>query len=182
MHTPENTLETGRLLLRRLDAGVYAFIFDTFTDAEIMAFFDFSTPGELERERERYHKGLAMHNKSFLWFLMVEKQSGRVIGSCGYHTWYTPHRRAEIGYALTDPAKHGQGFMKEAMAAVIRYGFVHMDLHRIEAFVAPDNPASLALVRGFGFRQEGHLREHYFKDGRMEDSLVFSLLQHEYMP
>lgn len=72
--------------------------------------------------------------------------------------------------------------MKEALPYIIDYGFDRMNLHRIEAMVGPDNQASLRLVKGLGFVEEGLLREHYFIDGKFYDSLVFSLLKKEYNP
>jgi ribosomal-protein-alanine N-acetyltransferase len=56
-----------------------------------------------------------------------------------------------------------------------------MYLHRIEALVGPHNIPSLKLVKSFGFREEGRLREHYFINNQLEDSIVFSLLKREYL-
>jgi len=177
-----HTLETERLFLRELNPEVYDHVFGTFSDAEIQHFFGFENLDDVAKEREKHALGMSTYNRSFVNFLMVEKRSGRVIGSVGFHTWYTQHARAEIGYAMHDEAAKGRGFMKEALAAVIRYGFEVMHLHRIEALVGPTNEASLALIRRFGFTREGYLREHYFKNGHVEDSVVFSLLKHEYRP
>ena len=74
----------------------------------------------------------------------------------------------------------GKGYMKEAMAEVLRYGFDEMKLQRVEAFIEPFNEPSLKLAKHFGFKQEGHLRKHYMKNNVLEDSLVFALLKDEY--
>jgi RimJ/RimL family protein N-acetyltransferase len=55
-----------------------------------------------------------------------------------------------------------------------------MKLHRVEAFIGPNNQPSLKLVENAGFKKEGNLREHYLKDGEWQDSGVFSLLKREY--
>ncbi|MND70827.1 putative ribosomal N-acetyltransferase YdaF [compost metagenome] len=70
--------------------------------------------------------------------------------------------------------------MTEALKPIIQYGFETMKLNRIEAFLSPDNIPSLKLVQKFGFTKEGHLREHYNKDNKLEDSAVYSLLKSEY--
>lgn len=70
--------------------------------------------------------------------------------------------------------------MTEAMKAILHYGFEVMRLHRMEAFIGPDNFPSLKLVQRFGFQKEGVLREHYQVDGRMEDSVAYGLLRHEF--
>lgn len=173
-------INTERLLLRKLDPEAYAHVFTHFNDDELKTFFGFATDAELEKERSRYQKGLCTFNKTFVLFQVIEKETGKVIGGCAFHTWYIEHNRAEIGYAMNSDAGKGKGFMSEVLPYVLEYGFTRMNLHRVEAFISPLNVPSLKLVQKNGFTQEGHLREHYLKDGIMEDSLVFSLLRKEY--
>lgn len=173
-------LETERLHLRKVTPAVYAFVFDNYNVTQLQQFFGHAAPEDVEKEGDRFRRGLTTFNKTFLLFQLLDKTTGRNIGWCGYHTWYTDHARAEMGYALTDEALRNRGLMREAMAAIIRYGFEVMLLNRIEAFVSPENGPSLQLVKGFHFRQEGHLRQHYFKNSVHEDSLVFGLLRAEY--
>lgn len=174
------TLETGRLRLRIMTPEMYDRVFADYTDEAIRVLFALENLDAVNAEREKYDRGLQTHNKSFRLFLMADKRTGETIGSCGFHTWYLPHARAEIGYAIHCEAYKGKGLMKEALQAMIRHGFEEMDLNRIEAFVGPENRPSLGLMRSLGFHKEGHLREHYFKNGRVEDSIVFSLLRREY--
>lgn len=173
-------IETSRLLLRKVTPDVYTYVFDQYDDEQLQAFFGFQAPGDVEKELNRFRKGLTTFNKTFVNFHLLDKTSGRNIGACGFHTWYTDHARAEIGYALTDEMLRQQGLMGEALAAVIAYGFDTMQLNRIEALIGPDNVASQQLVKKLHFREEGRLRQHYFKNNRHEDSLVFALLQSEY--
>jgi ribosomal-protein-alanine N-acetyltransferase len=70
--------------------------------------------------------------------------------------------------------------MKEALVPIINFGFEEMKLNRIEAFVGPKNEASMKLVKKFGFKHEGVMRQHYNYNGTLEDSLVFGLLREEY--
>ena len=175
------SIQTPRLLLRPLTPEIYDHVFTTLSDAELMEFFGCRTEEELREEHNKFRQGLSMYRKSFLVFQLMEIASGSIIGWCGYHTWYLPHSRAEIGYVLSDESKRGQGYMKEALPFVLQYGFEEMELKRIEALVGPNNEASLRLIRSMGFVQEGLLREHYFTNGRFEDSLFFSLLQREFV-
>ena len=177
-----STLETPRMWLRLVEPDTYKQLFTGCSDEEIQTFFGFVGLEEVQAEREKYRKGLTTHNKTFVNFLLLEKTSGITIGSCGFHTWYTQHARAEIGYAITHDAYKEKGYMKEALKTILGYGFKKMGLHRVEAFIGPNNIASQTLVRGMGFQLEGRLREHYVKNGTAEDSLVFSLLKNEYIP
>jgi ribosomal-protein-alanine N-acetyltransferase len=180
MSSPFNYLETPRLFLREITPEVYHSIFSSYTDAQLMDFFSFTKDEELAEEKDKYSKGLTTFNKSFLYFHLMDKTTGRKIGWCGYHTWYLPHRRAEIGYEIYVEALKNSGLMTEAIAPIIDYGFRVMDLNRIEAFIGPRNTASQKLVKNLGFVLEGNLRSHYLKNEVFQDSYVFSLLRSEY--
>jgi len=158
------------------------YLFSKCTDEEISAYFGFQTAEELEAERVKYTKGVVTFNRHFHNFLLVHKETGQVIGSCGYHTWYIYHNRAELGYAIKDEAHKNKGYMGEALKTIIRYGFEHMGLNRIEALIGLNNVPSLTLVHRMGFLKEGVLREHYVNNGVAEDSVVFALLRRDFVP
>lgn len=172
-------LITDRLILRILTPEVYDFIYKNLSEEEQIKFLGLSSEEELNTEKNKYDNGLSMFNKSFRGFQLIDKESDKIIGWCGYHTWYIDHNRAEIGYGLFDDAFKQKGFMSEALPPIIEYGFRIMKLHRIEAFIASYNIPSLRLVDKLNFKKEGVLREHYFVNDRMEDSVVFSLLKSE---
>lgn len=158
----------------------FQYIFHHCSDAKISELLNLATDEELQAEKEKTKAGRWTHNKHFLYFQLIDKTTSKIIGWCGYHTWYLEHARAEIGYGLTDDDYKGKGLMSEALAPIITYGFETMKLNRIEAFIGPNNTPSLKLVEKAGFTKEGHLREHYCKNGAIEDSLVFSLLKKEF--
>lgn len=173
-------IETPRLKLRKLNQEVFDFVFNNYTTEELRRFLALKLSEECELEKEKYRQGFSTFNKTFLYFQLIEKQSDKIIGWCGYHTWYTSHDRAEIGYILFEDKVKGKGYMTEVMTPILAYGFGEMNLHRVEAFVGKENLPSLKLMSNFGFKQEGHLKEHYLKNGVYEDSLLFALLRSEY--
>ncbi len=169
-------LQTEHLLLRKLDQQVLDHCFHSMTDPELMEFLGANTQADLNAEKDRYHGGYAMFNKSFLWFQILIKGEEKPIGWCGYHTWYFDHHRAEIGYGINESFRQ-RGLMKEALKAVLQYGFQEMKLNRIEALIADYNTASLKLLKRHGFVKEGVLKEHYYVDGNAEDSHLYALLK-----
>ncbi|MFK7786620.1 MAG: GNAT family N-acetyltransferase [Crocinitomicaceae bacterium] len=172
-HVP---LYTKRLKLRLVTPEIYEKVFEL-PKTDIMDFFGISTDEELSEEKERLERGLQSFNKTFLYFQLIEKESDTVIGWCGYHTWYTQHDRAEIGYGLVSGQYMRKGIMTEALSSVIEYGFDEMNLHRIEAFASPTNVPSVKLLEAHNFQKEGVLKEHYLKDGIYEDSAVYGLIK-----
>jgi ribosomal-protein-alanine N-acetyltransferase len=173
-------IETERLLLKELNPEVLHTLFTTGTDSEIMSELGLKTTEELDAEREKFRLGMTTYRMSFKTFLLVEKETGKAIGKCGFHDWYAIHSRSELGYRMLDEAAKRKGFMTEALCAVIRYGFEEMKLNRIQAFIGSENIPSLKLIKRAGFTEEGTLRSHYCNNGKLEDSICFSLLKDEY--
>lgn len=173
-------LTTNRLRLRKLSPETLEYVYANYSDEELIVFFGLENENQLTVEKNKFEKGLTTHNKSFLYFQIIEKSSEKIIGWCGYHTWYLDHFRAEIGYGLFDEEQKNKGIMTEAMKSILEYGFHQMQLNRVEAFIGTKNTASKKLVEKFGFTKEGVHRSHYLKDDVMEDSVVYSLLKTEF--
>jgi [ribosomal protein S5]-alanine N-acetyltransferase len=173
-------LETDRLYLRELSPEVYKHLFTACNSSRIAEYLGLITNNEVEIEREKYNQGMVTYFTTFLSFHILDKQSGRVLGKCGFHTWVPTHRRAEIGYELYADEDKNKGYMTEALSAILAYGFEQMNLHRIEAYIADYNIPSAKLLKRFGFTEEGNARGHYIVDGINEDSLLLSLLQPEF--
>jgi ribosomal-protein-alanine N-acetyltransferase len=172
-------IETPRLLLKKISPPEYIYIMDNYTDEELMEFLDF-TPELVARDRERRAQGVSSFLCSFIYFVIVDKETGKTIGSCGYYRYYPQHFRGEVGYILTDESYRQRGLIKEVMPYVLAYGFNEMNLTRIEAIVGPNNVPSLRIMELFGFTREGLMREHYHINEKNEDSVIFSLLKSEY--
>ena len=173
-------LYTGRLILRKLTQECFDYIHSEMTHAEQLEILGLKSNEELLKEKEKYKNGLSSHNKKFLYYQLIDKKTKEIIGWCGFHTWYTDHNRAEIGYGLFDDNYKGQGIMSEVIALIVNYGFRNMGLERIEAFVDTNNTPSIKLLRRMNFKKEGLLKHHYFHNNRMEDSIVFALLKSEH--
>jgi len=173
-------LTTARLILRKLTPDAYRYLNEHLNDDELAAFLGLESEKSFKREKEKYRQGYTSFNRSMVSFLLIEKESMKVIGDCAYHTWIPNHFRAELGYGLYKDVYKQKGYMNEALEAVLDYGFNTMNLHRVEALAATDNTASLNLLKKFGFKFEGILREHYNVDGVMDDSVMHSLLRHEF--
>jgi len=101
--------------------------------------------------------------------------SNLLIGKINLFQFNEQNRRAEIGYIL-DRRHWGQGYMSEALECVLTHAFEVLHLHRIEADTDPENLASLALLKKFGFAREGLFRDRWFVHGKWHDSVMLGLL------
>ncbi len=175
------TLETERLYLEEVTPELWKYILTRYSDEEIKNRMGLHRPGLVNIEKQKLiDGGITNYRISFKTYLMKDKTSGVVIGRIGYHNWQAMHHRAEIGYGMEIEEQKNKGFMREAMKAVLMDGFEYMGLHRVEAFISPDNTPSLKLVQKYGFTREGVLREHYFSGEQYCDSACYGLLVQEY--
>ena len=88
-------------------------------------------------------------------------------------------RRAELGYGL-GRAHWGNGYMHEALKALLTYAFDELEFRRLEADVDPRNVASIRTVERLGFQREGYLRERWQVNGEIQDTLFYGLLRPEW--
>lgn len=95
-------------------------------------------------------------------------ETGQYIGGIGLHDISERHRRAEMGYVI-NVSQWGRGYCTEAAAAVVRYAFGEMGLHRVVAMHLTRNPASGRVMQKIGMAHEGTLRHHVVKWDRFED-------------
>ena len=186
MITPQSTpnyfppLETERLDLRQLTPEDTDFIFRHFSNPLVFQYLLDEPPvTEFAQAEEIVQFYLGKDGNSYNRWLMVRKTDQQPIGTCGFHKWNKRFYRAEIGYDLS-PDFWGQGYMTEALKAVISHGFAHMKLNRIEALVAIENDRSTSLLKKLSFQQEGLLRDYFYLDGKFYDHSLFALLKSDW--
>ena len=173
-------LETNRLILKGLTPAHMKYIFENYTKEEIKKVLGHRSKEDYLKEAYKFINGYASYNRSFVLFLITEKESNKIFGRCGLHNWNKDHNRAEIGYSIEIEQFKRQGLMSEALGVIIAYGFDKLKLNRIEAIVGKDNIPSLKLMDKFNFIQEGILRNHYYLNHKYIDSIMFSILRKEY--
>ncbi|MDN7245360.1 GNAT family N-acetyltransferase [Planococcus shenhongbingii] len=123
---------------------------------------------------------IAFDSKRGMRWGIVLKENGDFIGTIGLNNLNIRAKKSEIGYEL-HPDYWRQGFMKEAIKAVLQYAFENLDLVRMGAVTFPDNEASSRLLRKMGFTEEGRLRSYLYQGGQSHDALIFSLLKPEWV-
>jgi [ribosomal protein S5]-alanine N-acetyltransferase len=111
------------------------------------------------------------------YYLAVTSLDGALIGFA--RLGLAGVEAAKLGFAIAAD-EWGHGYATDAAKTLINFGFRVLKLHRISAAVGPENAASLAIVARLGFQPEGRIRHHVYTNGEWRDSLLFSLLYHEW--
>ncbi|MFC5804524.1 GNAT family N-acetyltransferase [Streptomyces formicae] len=112
---------------------------------------------------------------------VIERDTAELIGFA--RLALDPHQQqgATIGFALR-PEAWGVGYGVETVQLLLEVGFDGLELHRIWGARSPRNSASAKTMISAGMREDYTIREHIQKAGRWRDSVVHTILRHEWQP
>lgn len=173
----DHRLETERLVLNSIDEQDWEQVFRLRSDEEMMRYI----PRPKCKDREDAIKLIRLiqagnHKGDSVNWGIRYKDNPKLLGTVGFVRMYPEHNKGELGYML-DKDYFRQGIMQEAVKSVIEFGFDTLGLHRIEAVIDPRNLASEELLKKFGFRKEGHLKENFLFESEYLDSVYYALLK-----
>jgi ribosomal-protein-serine acetyltransferase len=106
-------------------------------------------------------------------------RDGALVGVVGYLPIDRVNRSGEIGYWLAE-REQGRGVMTACCRFAVRYGFLTLDLYRIQIAAGIDNVASRAIPERLGFKLEGILRARENLYGTFIDHALYSQLRSEF--
>lgn len=173
-------LLTHRLFLRKLDLGDAPHLQEIRSSSEVMLYMDSDKHATVQVSEAFISKNLQSYRRKtgFFWAI-TEAETRRFLGDIILRKIDRTNARAEIGYTL-NPKFWGQGYMKEAIQAVINFAFKKLQLHSIEANINPANETSRAILLKMGFVKEAYFRENYYYNGVFLDSEIYSLLERNF--
>jgi ribosomal-protein-alanine N-acetyltransferase len=174
-------ISTGRLNLREINLNDAKPLFQYWSDIEVTKYLNidpFINMGQAVN-MIRLLRSLFPRKEGIRW-IIVRKKDNAVIGTCGYNSWVKKSSRGEIGYEL-GREYWGNGYASEAMKEIIDYGFNVMELNRIEAFTVPEALRSINVLKKYGFKKEGILREYGYWNNQYWDENIYSLLKRDWI-
>ena len=129
-------------------------------------------------EAEFYRETEASHS-DYLFEIRVTGDD-RYIGNCGLNDVDLVHGHGEVGIVIGEPDAQGQGFGRDAIVTLLRFGFDTLGLHRIHIRHIDGNKRAAHLYPSIGFRPTGREREHLFIRGSWRDELAYDMLDREF--
>jgi len=174
-------LETERLALRPININDKVEIFAYRSDQKTNKYQSWipKTIGDVETFIK---KNAEQINEPETWFqfLIIEKNSQKVVGDLGVHFWDKENKQVEIGCTLNKNYQK-KGYATESVRKVVDYLFTELNKHRIITSIDPNNESSIRLVERIGFRKEAHFVESIFVNGKWVDDLIYSLIDKDWV-
>jgi ribosomal-protein-alanine N-acetyltransferase len=148
-------LDTERILLKSISMEDKEFIFRQFSnDIVNKHLFDAEPMNALSEAEELIRFYTMPEPRGQHRWILIRKEDGVKMGTCGFHCYDRPNKRTEVGYDL-DPAYWGCGYMLEAMHKIISFAKASMDIMEISACIHTENQPSIHLVKKLGFINTG---------------------------
>ena len=91
------------------------------------------------------------------------------------------NRESEFAIIVGDVEERGKGYAKEATQETLAFAFFKLGLNRIFLKVAEDNSTAKKIYQNCGFIKEGTLRESMFKNNKLKNQVLMSILKSEFM-
>jgi RimJ/RimL family protein N-acetyltransferase len=114
-------------------------------------------------------------------FALIEKASGRAIGSTRYGNIERAHHRLEIGWTWVARKWQRTAVNTEAKYLLLRHAFETLGCMRVELKTDSLNQRSRAAILRIGAREEGIFRNHMITaNGRVRHTVYFSIVDSEW--
>lgn len=112
---------------------------------------------------------------------VVSLHDGTAIGTVSILHLDTRNRKAEWGRLIIGPKEYrAGGYGREVEKLILEYTFNHLNLNKLYCEVLEKNTKVINLHKKNGFKEEGRLREHIYKNGEYVDVVVLALLSEDY--
>lgn len=156
-------LETNRLYLKNISMEDASFILEEFSDDDINQYLYDEEPMTEQQEAVKLINFYTMPEprKQHRWIL-VRKSDGVKMGTCGFHCWDRNKNKIEIGYDMKK-AFWGNGYMQEAVDAILSFAKNELMVHKVYAQIYPENKKSISLVKRLGFLLSSETSEFEFR-------------------
>lgn len=132
------------------------------------------TKGAFRRRLKKYQRESRLD--SAYAFFVFRTEDNALLGGC---TLSNVRRGVTqccaLGYWIGERFAR-QGYMFDAVRALVPFIFKTLGLHRIEAACLPSNDPSKSLLVKAGFREEGLARRYLQINGEWQDHVLFALL------
>jgi len=176
-------LKTGKpeIILRQLEPEDIYNLYSWTNKPEIASFFVFSRlPGSIEKTKKFLNSQLEGDPNNI--HLVIEKlEPKEFIGVISLKNINWIDRNAEYAIVITDKKNMGKGYAKAASLAILKYAFLTINLERVYLNVLSTNSRAINFYERIGFRKEGILRRHVFKEGEYVDLLWYGILKNEFL-
>ncbi|MCQ2770795.1 MAG: GNAT family N-acetyltransferase [Clostridia bacterium] len=173
-------LYTERLQLRKIELSdlddMYEYSKDPYVSEYLLwhPHFDKKTTKSYLKYLQSQYK-----QKKFYDWAVVVRQTGKMIGTCGFSHFDFDNNSAEIGYVLNRDY-WGKGYAAEAAHRVAEFAFHELGIHRVFVRIIEGNKGSVRVAEKLGMRHEATHISAVLAKGSYRTISVYAILNSEF--
>lgn len=181
-HKGTQTIETGRLLLRKAQMDDALPMFQNWaSDPEVTKFLTWPPHSSVETSAKVLEQWVSEYEKpDFYQWMIVLKEIDQPVGTISVVRRRDEIAEAEIGYCIGRRWWH-RGIMSEALKSVMDYLFAEVGVNRLTAKHDTNNPHSGGVMQKCGMLYEGTHRASDRNNQGICDTAVYAILRTDLM-
>ncbi|MGM9950351.1 MAG: GNAT family N-acetyltransferase [Lysinibacillus sp.] len=165
---PIELSDTEEILEAAIDPEIWTHMSDTLLTKG--AVLDYTENAVKEREAGQSHK-----------FVILSKETGKIIGSTTFFDMSSEHKRLEIGYTWLHPRYWRTNINTNCKYLLLTYCFEQWGMHRVQIKTDHENLRSQKAIERLGATKEGVLRNHMIrKDGTIRHTVMYSIIKEDW--
>lgn len=171
-------LKGRRVVLRPVLEEDIPMLLRWINDPEVSLYLNAYMPKMEAEEREWFQN---LHNKKSNNIVVTIVADNKAIGTMGIHSISWKDGTATTGTVIGEKEYWGKGYGTEAKMLLLNYAFNTLNLRKICSVVLAFNERSHKYGLKCGYREEGRLREHHFKNGKYWDEILLAVFKEEWL-
>lgn len=164
----------GRVKLRRVEPADYPLIHRWQNSPEVFRWMDYIEPFSLENIR------ISEEQAAREGYPFIIEAEGRPVGRIGINQVRPRDRVGSVYMFIGEPDVWGKGFGRQALQAVLGYGFSTLNLNLVELWTLAKNDRAIRLYKSVGMVEDARLRDRSFNNGAYDDRIVMSITREEF--
>ena len=112
---------------------------------------------------------------------VIETIDFQIIGMVNLVNIDWKNKNAFHGMLLGDKDIRGKGYGRDTVFTIMKYAFEELGFNRLDGSMIEYNEASLKMyIEKCGWREEGRLKQWYYRKGRYWDKILVGITKNEY--
>lgn len=178
--------ETERLLLKIIKPVQADQVLDFYLrDKALFECFEPDRPEQFytvkfQKQILTFEYNMSVQGTLFRFYVYEKSNPNRIVGTISFHHILRGFSSScEIGYKFSSEVHH-RGYATEALSKVLEVIFFDLQLHRVQAWVLPNNTPSIRLLERVGFVFEGINRDYLYLHGTWQSHALYSILPSDF--
>ena len=114
-------------------------------------------------------------------YVIIDRETNKIIGSTTFMDISLQHKRAEIGATWITPSYWRTAVNSNCKFLLLQYAFEEWGLNRVQIKTGHENIRSQKAIERIGATKEGILRNHMIrKEGMIRHTVMYSIIKEEW--